>query len=209
MENIPNETNTNPYEEIESKEDNHTKPVASEKIKSPIVRSSVAFGAFQIAALFIPAHLLINILSMKANGAEFLAIMICGFLSFFTIFGESVKSAALKWLLSLPITFILIVFFRGSNFYLRALNWAIPDYGEASMGGLWASGFLLICHAAASFFSLLLGLGMSSLRKDIKSEKIIKFITISEKICAVVSIAIVLTVMVFDISMPPYSRVYD
>lgn len=209
MENITNEINSNSYEEIELNEDNNTKPAAPEKMKSPIVWSNVVFGAFQITALFYLAHLLINILSLKTDGGEFLAIMICSVLSFIAIFSESVKCAALKWLLSLPITFILIVFFRASNFYVRAINWAIPDYGEPSMGGLWASGFLLICHAAASFFSLILGLGMSSLRKYIKSEKIIKFITISEKICAVISVAIVFTVMMFDISMPSYSRVYS
>ena len=40
-----------------------------------------------------------------------------------------------KWLLSLPISYLIFQYFWKTNYAVRALNWVFNDYGEQSEAG--------------------------------------------------------------------------
>lgn len=164
--------------------------------------------AFQIAATFYPAHLLIIILSMKTN-CEFFAVMICGALAFIAILSAGAKRAGIKLLLSLPIMLLLGMLVSRSGFYLRAYHWAFPgDDGEPSMGGMWASGFLLMCHIFLNLFTLIFGFCVSCVCDKIKSEKVVLLVIAIKKICTMICAAIVIVAWLFTVSLPAYVKVY-
>lgn len=208
MENIDNEINDNPYAEKSFAGNNADEENYINKISPETFLRRRILDAFQIAATFYPAHMLITVLSMKTN-LEFHAIMVCSVLSFIAILSAGAKRAGLKWLLSLPIMLVIVFLIGGNNFYLRAYHWAFPgDDGSPSMGGLWASGFLLIFHVMSNFFALIVGFCVSCVCDKIKSEKVVSVVMTIKKICTVICAAIVITAGLFAIGLPPYVRVY-
>ncbi|MDE7288581.1 MAG: hypothetical protein K2N71_03630 [Oscillospiraceae bacterium] len=208
MENIPDEKNYDPYNEISFAENAENEENYINKISSETFLRRRILDAFQIAATFYPAHMLVIVLSMKTN-LEFHAVMVCSVLAFIAILSAGAKRAGLKLLVSLPIMLVLGVIVGNGNFYLRAYHWAFPsDDGSPSMGGLWASGFLLIVHIMSNLFALIVGLCVSCICDKIKSEKVVSAVMTIKKICTVICAAIVITAWIFVVSLPNYVRVY-
>lgn len=205
---MENEKNYDPYNEKSFAENAVNEENYIDKISSETFLRRRILDAFQIAVLFYPSHLLIDILSMKTN-FEFIAVMVCSILTFIAILSAGAKRAGLKWLLSLPIMLFIVFLVGGNNFYSRAYHWAFPDDdGSPSMGGLWASGFLLIVHVMSNFFALIVGFCVSCVCEKIKSEKVVSIVMTIKKICTVICAAIVITAGLFALGLPPYVRVY-
>lgn len=200
MENIPNEENYNPYNEINFSESGKI------KIKMKPVGRNVAFDAFQISVLFFPVHILFNALFYMFDNyhIEFFALFICSVLSFFVILSDSVKCAGLKWLLSLPITLVWIMDLRISQFNIRILNWLMPDFGEPNMGDFGLASITLMIYAVITVIALSIGLAMCDFIAYINSETAYKIISFIKKVCAVVSIVLAAVILLLSIGMPAY-----
>lgn len=48
---------------------------------------------------------------------------------------DKYTEAIKKWLLSLPISYLIFQYFWKTNYAVRALNWVFNDYGEQSEAG--------------------------------------------------------------------------
>lgn len=208
MENMTDENNYNPHSEKSFAENDVNEVNYIDKISPETFLRRMLLDSFQIASVFYPAHLLIIILSMKTN-CEFLAVMVCGVLAFIAVLSAGAKRAGLKLLLSLPIMLFLGMLVSSSSFYLRAYHWAFPgDDGNPSMGGLWASGFLLMCHIFSNLFSLVFGLCISCVCDKIQSEKAVLLVMAVKKVCTVICAVSVIAAWIFTVSLPAYVKVY-
>ncbi|MCM1522965.1 MAG: hypothetical protein NC120_00750 [Ruminococcus sp.] len=150
----------------------NTVPKAAEAGSGGLILSAV-----QISILFIPSFFLLDFLSLAVEGSTANVILytfplFTGLCSCIAVISGSPKTAALKWLLSLPFSAVMQIHLANSQFSLRSLNMMIPDYGKPSAGGGFA-GFILLCVMAASqLFFLLSGTLVSAAAKNAASRKI-------------------------------------
>lgn len=181
----------------------NTVPEAAEAGSGGLILSAV-----QISVLFIPSFFLLDLLSLAvpegstANVILYAFPLFTGLCSCIAVISGSPKTAALKWLLSLPFSAVMQLHLANSQFSLRSLNMMIPDYGKPSAGGGFA-GFILLCIMAASqLFFLLSGILVSAAAKNAASRKIT---SAAKTAVLAVCILIVLTVLFLDLTMPPYT----
>ena len=168
--------------------------------------SEIIWGAFVTATMFMPVHYLSNILSWKFNVEIiilFVIPLLCGVFMAAALFSKKVRYALLKWVLSLAVTFLMRQYFVSSNFYIKSLNWAISDYGDATvqdnMAGFFAVAFLLFIEMP--FVGIAIGIS-----HKVKNPKFEKAINILKIIASIICIAITLTVLVLNriMRMPLY-----
>lgn len=169
----------------------------------------IIWGSFVTASMFIPVHYLSNILSWKLNDADgiilFVIPFICGLFSATSIFSEKIRYALLKWGLSLPISFVMWRYFISNDFYMRSLNWVIPNYGDSTVGGDIAGFFAVSSLLFVEMPFVGIAIGISHKVKNPKLEKAMKIMKI---IASVVCIVITLTVIHLNTIMPQYEPVY-
>lgn len=203
MKNMTNEKKYNPYNEINFNENHNVQ-------KSQPIGRNVLFDAFQISVMFFPVHILLNALSYKIDvfQIQLFALLVCSVLTFFIVLSDSVKHAGFKWLISLPMSLIWIIYIRFSQFNIRILNWLIPDFGEPNFGDFGLASLMLMIYAAMTLFALGIGLVISGFLAVSSSETFYKIISFMKKVCSVTSIVLALAVLLLDVSMPPYVKVY-
>lgn len=168
----------------------------------------IIWSAFVTATMFMPVHYLSNILSWKFDSNIFILFilpLICGILMAAVLFSNKVRYALLKWVLSLAVTFLMRQYFVSSNFYIKSLNWAISDYGDATvqdnMAGFVAVAFLLFIEMP--FVGIAIGIS-----HKVKNPKFEKALNVMKIIASVVCIVITLTVIHLNTIMPQYEPVY-
>lgn len=208
MENNTKEEVYDPYNERNFNEEISENPADIPKIKPKISWGKIIFGAFSIAMLFLPSHYLITDLSLKASGLVFPIIILCAAMSFFAVLSETVGQAVLKWVISLPMTFICWIYLVKVRFSIRLLNWTVRDYGEPYAGDSMFFMFMLLIHLAAVGCALGIGLVMSGLSKRAKSEKNIRAVSTIKKVCGAAALIIAAAVLLLDMAMPAYRSVY-
>ena len=59
------------------------------------------------------------------------------------LLSENRKTLLLKWVLTLPFSFLCLEYFWQTHYSVRALNWMTEGYGKQSAGGNFA-GFLFL-----------------------------------------------------------------
>lgn len=168
----------------------------------------IIWGAFVTATMFMPVHYLSNILSWKFNVEIiilFVIPLLCGVFMAAALFSEKVRYALMKWGLSLPISFVMWRYFISNDFYMRSLNWAIPNYGDSTVGGDIA-GFIAV--SSLLFIEMpFVGIAIGISHK-VKNQKLEKALNVMEIIASVVCIVITLTVIHLNTIMPQYEPVY-
>ena len=111
----------------------------------------------------------------------------------------------MKWGLSLPISFVMWRYFISNDFYMRSLNWAIPNYGDSTVGGDIA-GFIAV--SSLLFIEMpFVGIAIGISHK-VKNQKLEKALNVMKIIASVVCIVITLTVIHLNTIMPQYEPVY-
>lgn len=114
-------------------------------IKTDIVLS------VSIAVLFVSTFFLSDMILIKLSPLEFVFILFAAILYGLGMVSRDIKHWILKWVLSIPVSFVVIQYFWKTDFSLRALNWILKDYGNTSAGGRFA-GFILLCFQVICFF---------------------------------------------------------
>ena len=107
--------------------------------------------SLSIAVLFVSTIFLSDMISIKLSPLEFVLIVFTAFLYGLGMVSRDIKPWILKWILSIPVSFVVIQYFWKTDFSLRALNWILKDYGNTSAGGRFA-GFILICFQVICCF---------------------------------------------------------
>ncbi|MCM1328534.1 MAG: hypothetical protein NC253_03760 [Ruminococcus sp.] len=129
-------------------------------------------------------------------------------MSFFAELSETIGQAVLKWVISLPMTFICWIYLVKVQFSIRLLNWVDRYYGETYAGDSMFFMFMLLIHLAAVGCALGIGLVMSGLSKRAKSEKYIRAVSTIKKVCGAAALIIAAAVLLLDMAMPAYRPVY-
>lgn len=133
--------------------------------------AEIFWGAFQMAVLFLPAHYLNTIISLKlADEALSVSIyvvpIVCAVLSGIAVYSRNVKQALAKWGLSVPFTVVFWIWTVKTEFYKRSLNWVFRGYGEASAGGDFAGLILLGSAVLFNFVAIVIAVACSNYNKQ-------------------------------------------
>ena len=114
-----------------------------------------------LAVMYISAIFLIEVVSYKFElPATFMYMGLMAVLYFISLISRDRKSTIIKWLLSIPLAIPVWFCFVKSDYSLRALNWAIPEYGSQSGGGAFAVVFLWAVFSAVCFIALLVSIAV-------------------------------------------------
>jgi hypothetical protein len=153
-----------------------------------------------MASVMVSAIFLSEIISISNYLFVFPYLVLVAVIYAIMLLSESKKNILLKWLLSLPLSYLCINYFWKTNYSIRALNWIIPDYGKSSVGGDFSNFLLLI------FLLFLCLLGIIS-AFCISSAKIKSYIKKQSLVGILIQIIIVIIVIYLETLFPSYNDV--
>lgn len=151
--------------------------------------------SLSLSILFISSIFISDVISYRTDFLTVLYMIITAVFYGCTMVSPKKLIAIIKWLISLPISYLVLQYFWRTNFAVRALNQAFPDYGKQSAGGNFA-GFIRLCFMTALFLTA----GLTGLFFDQKKHEISE-----RKICVVgftYTAIIVLVVILLESSLP-------
>jgi hypothetical protein len=130
-------------------------------------------------------------------------MMAAGFIYLLAMISKDKKTVLIKWLLSMPVGLFIWWCFVRCEFSIRALNWAIPEYGSRrSAGGNFAGSFNLLILS-------LLCLGGMVISLFIKPKNYERFRKIQLAICIVLMVMIIAAVLILERQFPSAEYVYS
>lgn len=152
-------------------------------------------AVFYVSSLFIS-----DIIFLKSTILAFIYILVIAFLYGMSLVSEERKGVIIKWLLSVPLSYLVLQYFWKTHYSVRALNWILPDYGRQTGGGNF-SGFILMM-----FFSVLcLASGISAL--SFKPENYKAFEKIQMSVSCIFGVIIVISVIFMERQFPSYEYI--
>lgn len=114
-----------------------------------------------LAVTYISSLFLTEVVSYKSEWpATFVFIVLMAVLYFFMLVSKDRKSTLIKWLISIPFAIPIWFWFVKSDYSLRALNWAVPEYGLQSGGGAFAVVFLWAVFSGMCCITLLISIAV-------------------------------------------------
>ena len=130
------------------------------------------FQSCSLSILYVSSIFLSDAISYRSDLLAVLYMIITAVIFGCIMVSPGKLIAAIKWLISLPIAYIVFQFFWRTDFAVRALNQAFPDYGKQSAGGNFA-GFIRLCFMTALFLTAgLIGLFFDQKKHEISERKI-------------------------------------
>lgn len=108
------------------------------KIANTIVCSA------SMSAVIVSAIFLSEIISIANDLFVLPYLLLVAIIYASMLLSESKKSVLLKWIVSLPFSYLCFNYFWKTNYSIRALNWMISGYGKQSAGGNFAGFVTLI-----------------------------------------------------------------
>ncbi len=116
------------------------------------------------------------------------------------LLSENRKEVLAKWLLSVPLSNLLLQYFWNTHYAVRALNWAYPGYGTQSAGGGFAVFVLLLLQTVLCGIGLIAAFS-SPQKADPKAEAI--------RLCigGGCTLAVIAAVLLLETQFPPYEQV--
>ena len=111
-----------------------------------------------MAAQFVSAVFMTELISCKSSVLALLCTILTAGIWTVLLLSESRGEVLLKWLLSVPLCYPVLLYFWHTHFAVRALNWALPGYGSQSAGGAFAGSLLVVLLAAFCAIGLLAAL---------------------------------------------------
>lgn len=152
-------------------------------------------GALCLAVMYVSSIYLIAAISYKSvTGAVIYALFIAA-AYFLTLISPDKKKWLLKYLLSVPLSFGVIWYFWLTEYSVRALNWAYPDYGRFSAGGNFNGLVQVISFSALCLVAIIASL-------FIKPKKESNFRQLQDIACIAVTAGIVTAVLVLEMQFP-------
>lgn len=152
-------------------------------------------AVFYVSSLFIS-----DIISFKSTILAFIYILVIAFVYGMSLVSEERKSVIIKWLLSIPLSYLVLQYFWKTHYSIRALNWIFPDYGRQTSGGNFA-GFILMI-----FFSVLcLAGGIAAL--SFKPENYESFEKIQISVSCIFGVIIIFAVIFLERQFPSYAHI--
>ena len=119
--------------------------------------------AFEIAIIFTANIFIIPLTGNKFNFTISLVYMVfVAALYGFALVSRNKRALLLKWGVSIPFSFLILQYFRITDYSIRALNWVYPGYGRPSGGGQFANAFMTILFTAMCLISGLISLFICS-----------------------------------------------
>lgn len=150
--------------------------------------------SISVSILFVSSVFLSDLISIKHYPLEYVYIILVALLYGFLMVSRNIRHWGLKWVISIPISYLVLQYFWQTEFSIRALNWVLPEYGKRSAGGKFASSFLLCILVAACFISGIASIGVGKMLVDRelfdKFEK--KQVIASVGIALIIAIAVLL-----------------
>ena len=102
-----------------------------------------------MSVLFESAIFISELISYKTDNAAFVCIVFTAVIYGISSVSRNKKTWLIKWLISIPFSYVILQYFWSSDYAVRALNYVIPDHGKPSAGGNFA-GFLLFAFQTAA-----------------------------------------------------------
>lgn len=158
-------------------------------------------SAAEISVIFTSAVFFIDIISNRYGLlASFVFIAFAAVLYGTALISRSKRSWLIKWAVSIPFSFLVLLYFRITDYSVRSLNWVFPEYGTSSAGGMLASSFLLMIFLAACLIS-----GLAALFIKISdSGRLRKVLFIIISAFAVITVCVVL---ILERQFPSYEYI--
>ena len=154
-----------------------------------------AAGALCLAVIYVSSVELISLISYMSEVGAVIYGLLIAVLYFLTLISPNKKQWLLKYLLSIPFSFVVFGYFNLTDYSVRALNWVKPGYGRFSAGGNFARLFMAILFSAVCLVAVI-----SSL--FIKPQKDSSFKKIQNVVCVASTILIVISVLYLQMQFP-------
>ena len=164
-----------------------------ELLKMPLF--SLLLAIFYVSAIFVS-----DIISYKSIILAFIYIALSAVLYDVAFVSPEKKIALYKWLLSLPLSYLVFQYFWQTDYAIRALNWVFPGYGKASAGGNFAGFIQLMLLSGLCIAGGAAGLFITP--KNWKS-----FARVQLIVCIFFGLCIIAAVVCMERSFPSYAYV--
>lgn len=157
---------------------------------------SVLLAVFGVTAIFLGA-----IISYKFMILSF--VYYCSMAILYAMILQSNKytESITKWLLSLPLSYLIFQYFWKTNYAVRALNWVFNDYGEQSAGGNF-DGMVQLASFGLFLITSIIGFNCVKIKNQYK------FKILQIGIGSVIGCAIVIITLILEKSFPSYSSIF-
>ena len=170
--------------------------IRGSEIKSRDIKTDILLSV-SIAVLFVSTIFLSNLISIKLSPLEYVYIIFVALLYGMGMVSRDIKHWILKWVISIPFSYLVIQFFWKTDFSLRALNWVLKDYGKESAGGRFA-GFIFLCFQFICCFisgiaSIVAGKILTDHGRYEKNEK--------KQVIAGIAVAVLIVIIVLFLEM--------
>lgn len=161
--------------------------------RKELIRS--AAGGVCLAVIYVSSIYFIAAIGYKSEIAAVIFAVVMAAVYFVTLISPNKKYWLLKYLLSIPLSFGVLMYFRLTGYAVRALNWAYPGYGNLSAGGRFAGSIQLLSFSGLCMFAVLISLFIRT-RKGGVFEKIRDIVSLS------ITVLIVISVILFETQLP-------
>lgn len=162
----------------------------------------VILCAVLLSVFFVPTIFLANIISWKTDILEFVFLALMAGLFGTALISESKKVFFLKWILSIPLSYLCLQYFWQTDYAVRSFNW-IFSYTQQSVGGKFAGGFLIVVFCILCFISWIIALNIK-----LKPSQWKWFEKIQLCLCSILGVAIVVVVILLEQQFPAYSQLF-
>lgn len=153
--------------------------------------------ATMLAVLFTSSTYLMNLIS---NGMiQFIYIGFIVVIYTGIMISSNGRKVLLKWLLSLPLSFICSLYFVRTHYAVRAVNWISPEYGSVSGGAAAAAGFLILLMMQFCLIGIMVAFTSSG---TIKPEQYEKLERIQLKYGTILSVIHVVIAVILETQFP-------
>lgn len=167
-----------------------------------VVLCSAAMSVFFVTTLFLA-----DIISWKNDKAALAYVIFMVVLYGIMIYGHFVYYF-IKWVISLPLSYLVINYFWKTNYAVRSLNWMFPGYGKMSAGGGFAFGVITVGFVIACFISMGIAFFLSAASLNVKAEKVAVFEKIQLGLGVLLSVFIIALTVALERKFPSYESIF-
>lgn len=167
-----------------------------------VVLCAAAMSVFFVTTLFLA-----DIISWKNDKAVFIYLIVMAVLYGVMISGHFVYYF-IKWVISLPLSYLIINYFWITNYAVRSLNWMFPGYGKMSAGGGFALGVITVGFVIACFISMGIAFFLSAASLGVKAENIAVFEKIQLGLGVLLSVFIIALTVTLERKFPSYESIF-
>lgn len=152
------------------------------------------------ALIFVSTIFLSNMVAVKNTALSLIIIFVAAVVYGLTLKSSTTKSVLWKWVVSLPLAYLILQYFWATHYAVRSLNWLLPRYGQSNAGGRTAGAVLLLVFTVLCIIAV--GIAQYAVPKWSKRFAHIQWIT-----ALVMAVAVIVIVLVLEQQFPSYQYV--